>query len=217
VLDMASATARTTPMVDRHIRCIHQAATVLTATNGCPGPRPRRTQNLSACQAPPGATRPRGPDNCRKEEHHCRRPKGGQEAYMISTTPRRLVGRPFGPEPLFVTDCVRFDASRLLCRPQPNPRAAADLVRGRPDRLSTVLTLRWTEDRGEQCRTVMLPVTETRQRLGTRRWWVCPSCGRRVVSCSPSTARPRSPAASVWGPDMLAATPHANGAGSSLS
>jgi hypothetical protein len=94
---------------------------------------------------------------------------------------RRSVGRPFGPEPLFVTDCVQFDAIRLLSRPQPIRRAAVDCVRGRPEKLSTLWTLRWTDGLGEQQRTVALPVTETRQRLGgTRRWWRCPSCGRRA-------------------------------------
>jgi hypothetical protein len=96
---------------------------------------------------------------------------------MIRANPRRTRGRTFGPPPLFVADCQKFDATALLAK----SRGArfSDDGSGAAELLGH-WTLRWTDDGRTLHRTVALRVTTTRQRFGgVRRWWRCALCGRR--------------------------------------
>lgn len=96
---------------------------------------------------------------------------------MLRTSSRRSRGRPFGPPPVFLGDCQRFDATALLAKSRGARFSGAESgAAGRPGQW----TLQWTEDGRTQYRTVALPVTTTRQHFGgIRRWWRCPLCGRR--------------------------------------
>ena len=96
---------------------------------------------------------------------------------MLRTTPRRRRGRPFGPAPLFIGDCLLLDATAMLSRSR-GAKFLADPV-GRGD-LSSQWTLQWSEGQHIQRRTLALPVTTTVQPFGgVRCWWRCPVCRRR--------------------------------------
>ena len=96
---------------------------------------------------------------------------------MLRTTPRRRPGRPFGPAPTFLADCLRFDATALLARSRGARVLAWETATAD---LRSHWTLQWTEDGRRQSRIVELRVTTSRQHLGGgRRWWRCPACHRR--------------------------------------
>src|SRR5215470_15329712 len=89
---------------------------------------------------------------------------------MIRKNDSEKRGRPEETTPLFVEDCVRFDARVLLAK----CRRAVD------DAPTRSFTWSWTEYGRPRSRNVTLPVTSTRQPFGgVRRWWVCPFCRRR--------------------------------------
>jgi hypothetical protein len=96
---------------------------------------------------------------------------------MIRITPRRSRGRPFGPPPVFVADCQRFDATTLLAKSRGARFSVEDP--GASELLGQWV-LRWAEDGRPLNRTVAIRVTTTRQHLGgSRFWWRCPVCRRR--------------------------------------
>jgi hypothetical protein len=99
-----------------------------------------------------------------------------REAHMLRTNPRRRRGRPFGPAPTFLDDCVRLDATLLLSK----CRGARLVATDAPGDVRHHWTLQWTEDGHAQQRLVELRVTATPQPLGgCRLWWVCGLCRRR--------------------------------------
>jgi len=111
------------------------------------------------------------------------------EAHMIRTNLSCDRGRPFGPEPVFLADCVRLDALPLLARSRGARLVGTD--DGSLGNLSTQWTIRWTEDGREQRRDVTLTVTATPQPFGgVRYWWRCPACQRRcrvLIAIEPTT------------------------------
>lgn len=84
---------------------------------------------------------------------------------------RRNRGRPEGPTPLFVGDCVRLDATTLLAK------SRGCFVSSEPSPWWTVSGLGAL---GSETRSFPIQVTWSCQRLGAqRRWWRCPRCARR--------------------------------------
>ena len=82
----------------------------------------------------------------------------GVEVHMI----RKKRGRPKGPHPLFVEQCVRLDATMLLAKSR-GARVDDEVPR----------RLAWTAYG-------LVLVTWTRQPFGgVRQWFECPACGRR--------------------------------------
>jgi hypothetical protein len=96
---------------------------------------------------------------------------------MLRIKRRKSRGRPEGHPPVFLSDCVRLDATALLAKSR-GARFSGDGT-GAQD-FSSQWALQWTDDGRPQHRTVALSVTTTRQPLGgVRRWWRCPGCRRR--------------------------------------
>ena len=92
------------------------------------------------------------------------------EAHMRRKTSSRPGGRPRGPEPLFVEDCTRLDATVLLAKTRGGPSH---------DEL-TAFPIGITWEGGRRSRSIVLPVVSTPQPLGgSRRWSACPTCHRR--------------------------------------
>jgi hypothetical protein len=94
-----------------------------------------------------------------------------RKAHMIRISAKRRRGRPTGRPPLFLQDCVCFDATALLAKSRGHQGHRDLLVHWR---------LAWTDGGQRRVRAVLLQVTTTPQPLGgVRRWWRCPRCGRR--------------------------------------
>ncbi len=82
---------------------------------------------------------------------------------------RKKRGRPPGPAPLFVEDLIRLDANEQLVK-----------SRGVEDNGATVTAWALKPAASEIPRTFVVHIARTDQRFGgTRRWWLCPGCGRR--------------------------------------
>jgi hypothetical protein len=78
---------------------------------------------------------------------------------------------------VFVTDCIRLDATILLAKSRGARFTPAEASRGD---LTYHATLQRTEDGRPEQWTVDLPLISTKQHLGGRRlWWRCPVCGSR--------------------------------------
>jgi hypothetical protein len=81
-------------------------------------------------------------------------------------------GRPKGSCRLVVEDCTRVDATLMLAKSRGH-----DLE---DDLDALPVTISWNDYGRTHARSLRMPVTTTVQRLGgVRRWWRCPTCGRR--------------------------------------
>jgi hypothetical protein len=91
---------------------------------------------------------------------------------MNRTIVPRRCGRPTGPRPLFVEECLRVDATELLAKSRGgSPHDGLMLFSA---------TVTWTEGGRTRARFLVLPVISTVQPFGgVRRWWRCPKCARR--------------------------------------